>query len=336
MHMKAIAAQNGRIFVTELEVPEPPPGHVLIRTEYSAVSPGTEMGMIRSSGDKPVLLGYSAVGLVEGKGAGVEGVEAGKRLACYGAPYVRHAERLTVPVNLTAEVPEHVDPREAAFAGLGAIAIHALRTAQLQFGESVIVVGLGILGQLIAQIAHAAAFRTAGLDVRVDRAAKLRERGLRFVYTDPAELDRELAAFAGPAGADAVILCASGPGEALINRAMNWLRDRGKIVVVGDLTMSFSRAAMFAKEVQVLISRAGGPGRYDAQYEKENRDYPIGYVRWTEGRNVGEFVRLLAEGRIAVGPLITHEVPLGRAREVYAPYSQGAPGVIGTLIRYGG
>jgi len=131
-----------------------------------------------------------------------------------------------------------------------------------------------------------------------------------------------------------VLLCAGGPGEALINQAMEWLRDRGKIVIVGDLSMSFSRAAMFDKEVRVLISRAGGPGRYDAVYEKENKDYPIGYVRWTEGRNVAEFVRLLAEGRIAVAPLISHEVPLARAEEAYAACAQGAPGAIGALLRY--
>jgi 2-desacetyl-2-hydroxyethyl bacteriochlorophyllide A dehydrogenase len=332
--MKAVAARNGRIIITELGEPEPASGHVLLRTEYSAVSPGTELAMTARSSDQPVVLGYSAVGIVERVGPGVHGIGPGDRLACYGAPYVRHAERLAVPVNLTAKVPEHVDPREAAFAGLGAIAIHALRTAEPQFGESVVVVGLGILGNLIAQIANAAALRTAGIDVRAERAGSLRERGVRHVYTDPADLARDLPAITGGAGADAVLLCAGGPGEALINQAMEWLRDRGKIVIVGDLSMSFSRAAMFDKEVRVLISRAGGPGRYDAVYEKENKDYPIGYVRWTEGRNVAEFVRLLAEGRIAVAPLITHEVPLERAEEAYAACAQGAPGAIGALLRY--
>jgi len=190
-------------------------------------------------------------------------------------------------------------------------------------------------GNLIAQIANASAYRTAGVDPREDRAARLRELVVRHVYTDPADLERELAAVTGASGADAVLLCAGGPGEPLINRAMAWLRDRGKIVIVGDLSMSFSRAAMFAKEAQVLISRAGGPGRYDAGYERDNRDYPIGYVRWTEGRNVGEFVRLLAEKRVSVAPLITHEVPLERAPEAYALYRQGAPGVIGTVLRHG-
>ena len=333
--MKAVAAQNGRVFVTELDIPGLLPGHILVRTEYSAISPGTEMTMMRNSGDTPIILGYNAVGIVERTGEGVEGLKAGDRVACYGAPYVRHAEYLAVPANLTAKVPDHVDPREAAYSGLGAVAIHALRTAQLQFGESVVVVGLGILGNLIAQIANAAAFRTAGLDLQQERAVKLKEAGIRHVYADPAELEGNLADVTGGSGADAVLLCAGGPGEALINRAMEWLRDRGKIVIVGDLATAFSRNAMFAKEVQVLISRAGGPGRYDPGYERDNRDYPIGYVRWTEGRNVSEFVRLLAEKRISVAPLITHEVPFERAPEAYDLYRQGASGVIGTLLRHG-
>ncbi|OUM93813.1 MAG: alcohol dehydrogenase [Thermobacillus sp. ZCTH02-B1] len=333
--MKAVSARNGRIFVTEMEEPELEPGHVLIRTEYSAISPGTEMSMVLGSGDRTVVLGYSAVGIVERTGEGVVGLEPGSRVACYGAPYVRHAERLAVPSNLTAKVPDHVDPREAACSGLGAIAIHALRTAGLQFGESVVVVGLGILGNLIAQIANAAAYRTAGVDLKKDRAARLRELGVPCVYTDPAVLERDLADITGGAGADAVLLCASGSGETLINRALEWIRDRGKIVIVGDLTLSFSRAVMFAKEAQLLISRAGGPGRYDAGYERENRDYPIGYVRWTEGRNVAEFVRLLAEKRIRVAPLITHEVPFERAPEVYELYRRESSGVIGALLCYG-
>jgi len=335
--MKAVAAQNGRIIIIETDEPELLPGHVLIRTEYSAISPGTETGIARRSGEKPVILGYSAVGIVERIGAGVEGIQPGERLACYGAPYVRHAERLAVPANLTAAVPEHVDPREAAFAGLGAIAIHALRVADLRFGESAIVAGLGIIGNLIAQIACAAAYRTVGLDINAERAMKLRQLGLRHVYSDPVEMEKQLPSAVGRAGADAVILCAGGPGEALINRALEkWLRDRGKIVIVGDLTAEFSRAAMFAKEAQVLISRAGGPGRYDAQYEKDNRDYPIGYVRWTEGRNVGEYIRLLSERLITAEPLITGEYPLDRHEEAYMNYLQGVPGTFGTLIRYGG
>jgi len=331
--MKAIATQSGAIMITELTKPEPLAGHVLVRTEYSAISPGTEMGFVKQASDQLVKLGYSAVGIVEQVGEGVSGIQVGERVACYGAPYVYHAQWLSVPANLTAVVPNHVDPEEAAFAGLGAIAIHALRVADLRFGESAVVVGLGTLGNIIAQIANAAAYRIAGVDLSHERAAMLREQGLTYVYESQEQLEEHMAAAVGTAGADAVILCASGPGEALINRSLEWIRDRGKIVIVGDLTTEFSRGLMFSKEAQVLISRAGGPGRYDKSYEKENRDYPIGHVRWTEGRNIAEYIRLLADGRISIKPLITDVFPLDHAVEAYENYKKPTR-TISTLIKY--
>ncbi|WP_309118282.1 zinc-binding alcohol dehydrogenase [Paenibacillus sp.] len=332
--MKAIATQQGNIVITELPAPTPTAGHVIVRTEYSAISPGTEMGFLKRMPEQPVVLGYSAVGIVEAVGDGVTDRYPGQRVACYGAPYARHAERLSMPSNLTAAVPDGVDPKEAAFAGLGAIAIHALRTASLSFGESTAVVGLGILGNLIAQISNAASYRTAGLDLDAGRVEALRRLGVPHAYASPEALEEKLADAVGPYGADAVLICASGPGEALINRAMSWLRDRGKIVIVGDVTTEYSRGDMFGKEVQVLISRAGGPGRYDASYERENRDYPIGYVRWTEGRNVGEYIRLLAENKITIAPLITDVFRLDRAEEAYRQYEVAKPNVVGTLIQY--
>ncbi|RJE87638.1 alcohol dehydrogenase [Paenibacillus sp. 1011MAR3C5] len=332
--MKAVATQHGKIVIADMAVAETPPGHVLIRTEYSAISPGTEMGFVSRGSDTLTPLGYSAVGIVEDVGEGVIGLKPGQRLACYGVPYVRHAERLNVPTNLTAVVPDHVDPREAAFAGLGAIAIHALRVADLRFGESAIVAGLGTLGNLIAQIASAAAIRTAGVDVSTERADMLRSQGYPHIYDDAAKLSANLGDAVGSGGADAVLLCAGGPGEALINQSLEWIRDRGKVVIVGDLSMTFSRGLMFAKEAQVLISRAGGPGRYDKQYELENRDYPSGHVRWTEGRNIAEYIRLLGEGRISMKPLITDVYPLEQAAEAYENYRKPSKS-IATLIRYG-
>ncbi|WP_274364574.1 zinc-dependent alcohol dehydrogenase [Paenibacillus thermotolerans] len=332
--MKAIAAQNGKIVIKAFEAPIPSRGHLLVRTEFSAISPGTEMTALTRSSDQPAVLGYSAVGRVERIGEDVTGYEIGQRVACYGAPYARHAELLSMPSNLTAKLPDHVTSEEAAFAGLGAIAIHALRTANLQFGEAVIIVGLGILGHMTAQIASAAGYRTAGIDLNAARAEQLRRQGLRHVYCSQEELERELTEITGGFGADAVLLCAAGPGEQLINRSFEWIRDRGKVVVVGDLTTEFSRAKMFGKEAQVLISRAGGPGRYDASYERNNVDYPVGYVRWTEGRNIAEYVRLLAEKRIAVSPLITGVYPLEQAAAAYEQYARSSDSTLGTLLRY--
>ncbi|MDR0270473.1 zinc-binding alcohol dehydrogenase [Paenibacillus sp.] len=331
--MKTITTQKGNIIIAEREKPELLKGHVLVRTTYSAISPGTEMIFVRQASAEPVTLGYNAVGIVEQVGEGVTHIKAGQLVACYGAPYVHHAEWLAVPANLVAAVPDHVDPKEAAFAGLGAIAIHALRMADLRFGESVLVVGLGILGNLIAQIAQAAAYRTVGLDVRGDRVAMLQERGLAHVYQSQAEMEERLLDAVGRFGADAVLHCASGPGGQLINSSLGWIRDRGKIVIVGDLTAEFSRELMFGKEAQVLISRAGGPGRYDASYERENRDYPVGYVRWTEGRNVEEYIRLLAEGRISIKKLITNVYSFDEAVEAYENYRRPTE-TIGTVFKY--
>lgn len=331
--MKTIATQNGKIIIAEKNKPELLYGHVLIRTEYSAISPGTEMIFVKRASDQPATLGYNAVGVVEEVGESISHIQVGQRVACYGAPYVHHAEWLAVPANLVTVVPDHVDPQEAAFAGLGAIAIHALRVADLRFGESVIIVGLGILGNIITQIAHAASYRTVGLDLRSDRVAMLQECGLSHVYHNQAEMEERLPDAVGRYGADAVLHCASGPGEHLINSSLKWIRDRGKIVIVGDLSAEFSRELMFGKEAQVLISRAGGPGRYDPQYEKENRDYPIGHVRWTEGRNVEEYIRLLADRRISIKKLITNIYSIDDAVEAYENYRTPTE-TIATVIKY--
>jgi NADPH2:quinone reductase len=332
--MKAVAAVEGSIVTIEIAEPELLAGHVLIRTEYSAISPGTEMTMAKASKDKPVLLGYSAVGIIEKVGEAVTSLQPGQRVACYGGPYVRHAELLAVPVNLTALVPEQVRPEEAAFAGLGAIAIHALRTADLRFGESAVVVGLGILGNITAQIAAAAACPTLGFDLNAERVAFLRQCGVNRSYDNQKDLEEGLVEVTGGSGADSVLLCASGNGEELINSSFQWIRDRGKVVIVGDLTAEFSRGKMFGKEAQILISRAGGPGRYDAQYERDNIDYPLGYVRWTEGRNTREYIRLLAEKRISVRPLISGIFPMDHAEEAYEGYRTPSK-TMGTLFRYG-
>ena len=332
--MKAIAAYKGKAVITEIDRPSLAPGHVRIRTEYSAVSPGTEMTMMKNSkdNDQPVVIGYSAVGIVTEIGEQVKGIEIGQRVACYGGPYVRHAEELAVPSNLTARVPAEVSAEEAAFAGLGAIAIHALRVADLRFGESAVVVGLGILGQIIAQISSAAANVVLGYDLNKERVESLKPY-VAHAFDRQEDLEQRIQDLTGGRGTDSVILCAGGPGEELINSSMTWIRDKGKIVIVGDLTMNFARYLMFGKEAQVLISRAGGPGRYDKEYELENKDYPIGFVRWTEGRNTAEYIRLLAEKRIDMKPFISRVATLDEVQDVYDNYGPGSK-VMGTIFKY--
>ncbi|CQR56630.1 zinc-dependent alcohol dehydrogenase [Paenibacillus riograndensis] len=334
--MRIVAAKEGKVAILQAAIPELNKRHVQVRTEYSGISPGTELSSIKRSGLSPVSLGYSAVGIVEQTGSEVRDIHPGDRVACYGVPYVRHAEVISVPTNLVTKVPHHVNPEEAAFTGLGAIAIHALRTADVRFGDKVLVVGLGILGNLVAQIASAAACHTAAYDLSEDRVQLLQgQMGITSGFSSEEEVEHFVMNETGGAGFDSILLCAGGPGEVLINKSLEWLRDLGKIVIVGDLSMEFSRDLMFRKEAQILISRAGGPGRYDMRYEEDNQDYPIGFVRWTEGRNMDEYVRLLAEKRITVSPAITHRFALEEAPAAYGIYQSGpAQGALATLIKY--
>lgn len=312
--MKSIVASNGVVHILERESPVIKPSFLLIKTLYSAISPGTEIGLVGLSKDREISLGYSAVGIVEECGEDVIDYRVGDIVACYGAPYVGHSEYLLVPITLCAKVPENLEPKQAALAGIGAIAIHALRVAKLEFGETVVIVGLGLLGQMIAKIANAAALNVVALDIQEERVSLLRQEGIHS-FTSTSEMEEELTKSTQSQGADAVLLCAGGKRSTLTHQSLSWIRKQGKVVIVGDIEPDFPREKMFAKEAQILISRAGGPGRYDPMYELQAMDYPYGYVRWTEGRNVAEYLRLVNENRINVQPFTTdlvdfHSAPL--------------------------
>ncbi len=306
--MKSVVAQNRNIKVIDQPIPTLKDSYVLIKTMHSVISPGTELSMIEASSNRSVSLGYSAAGVVLECGNAVQQLEKGDVVACYGAPYVQHSEYLLVPQTLCAKVPATVEPKEAALAGIGAIAIHALRIADLQFGETVVVAGLGLVGQMIAKIANAAAFNVISFDVEQQRAKMLADTRQIKSFSGLNEMEAKLMEETNLHGADAVLLCTGGKGASLTSQSLRWIRDKGKVVIVGDLQPDFPRELMFSKEAQILISRAGGPGRYDQRYEEQALDYPYGFVRWTEGRNVAEYLRLVAENRIQVQPFLTGEV----------------------------
>lgn len=306
--MRKIIAHNKQIEIDEDETPTIKPSYILVRTMYSVVSPGTELSILQQSTDKKVPLGYSAMGIVEECGSDITDVEQGDLVACYGAPYVHHAEYLLVPKTLYAKVPKNVDPKEAAFAGIGAIAIHALRTAELQFGETIVVVGLGLLGQMIAKISNAAAYNVIAYDLHDDRVEMLAKDANIQAFSTQAEMEAAIQKDTKGNGADAILLCAGGKRSKLTDESLKWIRNKGKVVIVGDVEPDFPRHLMFAKEAQLLISRAGGPGRYDKVYEAEAIDYPYGFVRWTEGRNIGAYLQLVRKKQINVRPFITDEI----------------------------
>ncbi|WP_238403403.1 zinc-dependent alcohol dehydrogenase [Paenibacillus mesophilus] len=327
-------AREGEIRIEQQEKPVPGEHEVLVKTEYSAISNGTETMVLnnRSSGTR---LGYNSVARIVAKGAGVEHLAVGQRVACYGEG--AHADYRLVPKVLAVPVPDHVDSEEATFAGLGAIAIHALRQARLQFGETVVIVGLGILGQITAQIAHAAAYEVIGCDLLPERCEQLRAAcpGIT-VCSDAAQVGEALVrrGVVGLKGADSVLLCGGGKGDGLLDQAIGWLRDRGSVVIVGVPDTVFTRNALFHKEAEIRISRAGGPGRYDERYERGGYDYPGGYVRWTEGRNVGEFVRLLADKRISIKPLVRHRFAFNQIADAYRLCREEPERTLGIVLRY--
>lgn len=332
--MKTIQAINGDIYLNDTEKPKVLKGHVLVETQFSAISPGTELSMTRASNDTPLNIGYSASGIVCELGEGVTDFKIGDRVAVYGAPYVGHRAFLSVPQTLAAKVPDSVKLEQAAMAGLGAIAIHGLRQGELHFGEVCVVVGLGIYGQLIAQIAKNAGMVVLGLNRSLPRADLLHTVADIPCFTDEKELHKEIMARTNNKGADAVFLCAGGKQSPLTNQSFTWLRDRGTSVIVGDIEPNYDRELMFGKELNIRISRAGGPGRYDPSYELHAVDYPYGYVRWTEGRNVAEFIRLLAEKRICVDQYIGEATSIDEYQQAYDMLNEPAAQYLSHIFSY--
>ncbi|MBP1991490.1 zinc-dependent alcohol dehydrogenase [Paenibacillus eucommiae] len=329
--MKAAKSSNGQLKIVDIPMHELTKQSVLVKTDYSALSTGTEL-MVLGFANVEVFLGYSGTGVVEAVGEEVTHVQVGQRVACYGVP--THAEYFLANKNHVTPVPEHVDAQEAAFAGIATIGVQALRQADLRFGETIVVLGLGILGQLLAQMARAAAYRVIAVDHMEERCQLLDSTGLLTACRNGEEVKERIQQLTGGKGADAVMICASSKSHKLIDQGLEWIRDKGKIVIVGDTNTEFDRNALFAKEAQITISRAGGPGRYDTEYEQEGRDYPYGYIRWTLARNLEEFVRLLADGRLNIKPLISNIYSLEDIGLGYQQAKDDPRKTMGMLVKF--
>ena len=332
--MRQLLAVHGR--PTIVDVAEPPlrSNGYLVEADWSLISSGTETGLIQRSAAEQTHqpLGYSVVGRVVRAGADAASLPEGTRLCCAGFQFSPHAERISVPAMMSVPLPPRVDPRAGAFTTLGTVAIHALRQGCVQLGERVVVIGLGVVGQLLSQIARAAGARVAVADLVTSR----RELALRMGAEralDPTLPAPDAMAWSDGQGADVVFLCTSG-GAGLTDLACAIARDRGTIVVVGTPPLDVPRDPFFQKELQLRIARAYGPGRYDPRYEEEGIDYPFGHVRWTEGRNMAEFVRLLDRGLVDPLPLVTHHLPFTRGTEAYALASNPRSDALAILLDY--
>jgi len=344
--------RTGETSIVDVPLPTPKPGTALVRTAASLVSAGTErmivefaekslVGKARSRPDlvkqvldkarregllttvdaafnrldQPMPLGYSSAGTIVAIGDGLQGFKVGDRVACAGGGYAVHAEYAVIPKNLLVKLPYTVDFESAAFATLGAIALHGFRLARPQLGERVAVIGLGLLGLLTVGIARAAGCSVFGVDLDPKRVELARQAGAEAVERSIAEEAAQ--SWSHGCGTDCVLICADTPSDDPVNLAGAIARDRANIVAVGAVGLNFPRTLYFQKELNFVNSRSYGPGRYDPDYEEGGHDYPIGFVRWTEGRNLEAIVDLLAEGSLDVKSLITHRFPIENAPEAY-------------------
>jgi threonine dehydrogenase-like Zn-dependent dehydrogenase len=289
---------------------------------------------VRERMNRPGALGYSSAGTVTHVGNRVRDLRVGDRVACAGNQYAYHAEVVYVPQNLAVRVPETVPFDQAAFATVGAIALQGVRISELSVGDRVAVVGMGLVGQLTAQIARAAGAKVLAVDLdprRVELASNL--------GSDIAVLRTEAEAAASRIsdghGVDVVLLTAATPSNDPIQLAATMAREKARVVVVGDVGMAVPRELFYVKELELRLSRSYGPGRYDPTYEEAGNDYPYGYVRWTEQRNLAAFLELVASGSVHVEPLITHRVPVTSAAEAYELIDENtAEHSLGVLLSY--
>ncbi len=288
--------------------------------------------------DSYTPLGYSLAGVVVEVGRGAEEFSVGQVVACAGNEYAFHAELNWVPVNLCVPVPDGVAPRLAAFATVGAIAMQGVRQGTPQLGDTACVIGLGLVGQLVVQLLVASGVRVVGLDVVADRCRLAEKAGaLLCAPPDPegvAAVEAALAAASGGLGADRIFLVAGGSSNEPVEVAARLARDRATIVDIGKCHLDLPWNDYYEKELDLRFSRSYGPGRYDPRYEVDGVDYPAGYVRWTERRNLACFLDLIAKGDVDPEPLVSGMFPVTDAVDVYERLSSGALQGVGFLFDY--
>lgn len=344
--------KSGKTEVIEVPTPDVKDGFLLVRTAASLVSAGTERNLVeftekslvgkarsrpdllkqvinkaKKEGllttfestmnrlDQPLALGYSSAGMVVETGKGISRFQPGDRVVCAGGGYAIHAEYAVVPQNLAAILPAAVDFESGAFSTLGAIALNGIRLANPQLGESVAVIGLGLLGLLTAQLVRASGCFVYGSDINLKRIRFARKLG--FQAFNNQEIESTYSSLTLGRGFDHVFICADTPSDETVELAGTIACDRGHVISLGVVGLDLPRKLYFEKELFFQVSRSTGPGRYDAKYEEKGADYPFGYVRWTEGRNLEAFVDLLSSGKVDVVPLITHRFSIENAGKAY-------------------
>lgn len=364
--------RTGEIAVTDVPPPAVQRGRVLVRTATSLISAGTEratvelgkrsllgkarerpdlvrqvlqkvkvegiqatINAVQAKLDSKVALGYSAAGIVLAIGEDVEGLRSGDRVACAGAGFASHAEILSVPRNLCVRIPDGVEFNEAAFGTLGAISLQGVRLAEPTLGEAVVVIGLGLIGQLTVQLLRASGCRVFGVDPDLHRVELAKEHGADHGGPPDDAIRDRIAAWSRGRGADAVLITAATSSNEPLELAGDVSRLKGRIIAVGLVGLSVPRNVFYYKELSLKISMSYGPGRYDPEYEERGHDYPFSYVRWTEGRNIEAFLDAIAAKDVALEPLITHKFAIDEAESAYRLITgESSEPYLGVLLRY--
>lgn len=292
------------------------------------ISPAEQSIVFRS-------IGYSNAGIVVAKGQLVSGFNVGDRVACAGAGFASHAEYTVVPVNLAVKFPNAVGFDSACYAAIGAISMQGIRRAGVTFGETVVITGLGLLGLLAVQIAKAWGLVVIGTDINPGRFELAKELGADHCFdANDKDLVQKINNVTNGVGADAIIIYAATKSSEPANRALDACRRKGRVVIVGSVGMDLQREAMYSKELDFVMSTSYGPGRYDNQYEVKGIDYPIGYVRWTENRNMMEFVRLLSTGQVKIDSLISNRFNIDQGIEAYRTLVDNSHEAISCIFNY--
>lgn len=347
--------KKGRVTGEQVPLPSVSEGAALIKVLYSCISVGTETASVRAS-DKSLIkraleqpenvkkvlhmaksvglletfgkvrkrfemgsvLGYSLSGVILATGNMVRDFKVGDRVACAGSGIANHAEYVDVPINLMLKIPDGLETREASTVALGSIAMQGVRRAEITLGEYVVIFGLGVIGQITLQIAKNAGARVIGIDLDERRLKVAKENGADLVLNSKdSDAVREVIHFCDGYGADKVVFTAATTSSTPLHEAFQMTRKKGKLVLVGVSGMEIRREDLYPKELDFLISTSYGPGRYDDEYEKKGLDYPYAYVRWTENRNMQEYLRELAEKRINLKALIEKVYPIEKVEEAY-------------------
>lgn len=361
--------KNGRVFPVKVPAPQVSDGSVLIKVVASCISTGTELAgvqesrksLIRQAIEQPekikkalklvndngivktyskimtktkseIPTGYSLAGVAIAVGKGVSNIQTGDRVAAAGASVANHAEYVDVPINLVTNIPDNIGFKEASTVALGGIAMQGIRRAKATLGEFVVVFGTGILGLLSVQILSACGVRTIATDIDERRLKIAQEMGAEFVFNPYNEdVTQGLLHYTGGRGADVVLFCATTDNPMALSSAFSMCRKKGRVVMVGTWGKILDRNEIYAKELDFLISTSYGPGRYDDKYEKRGLDYPYAYVRWTESRNMQEYLRLLSVGKIKVKPLIEASFPIEKVNEAFLALNAPVPPLLSVL-----